>query len=119
MIAAVAYGLYWSPTGGRQLILAIGLSVLVFLITKQKIRSELLEALGKISYPVYLLHFIVLSLIDQTITREPSLGVLFGTIVATILISSALAVPVHYYIEKPVAKLAARLTSSRPPQETH
>lgn len=93
--------LYWRTYG------MIPIVALIFLAADRQsgwlvslFSSKFLTTVGKLSFPIYLLHMPIIFFVKDNITTEPLVGFL-----QICLITFLIAIPVHIFIEKPGIKL--------------
>ena len=95
------------------LLVYLSLSVLVVFCITKKVHFKPIEALGKNSYAMYLIHFLVISFVYRLLPEKMGLMMWLTAMCLTVLISYVLSKIIYFLIESRIQLLANRLTVGR------
>lgn len=111
---------YYNLLLQEHLLFAYTFAVLIIFMSKKKIvllDNKLIRFIGKISFSVYIIHFIVLFWLQRfnltTIYQGSSTINFFIYFLLTLILSSAISYLTYEFVEKPFQKLGKKLTSNQ------
>lgn len=110
-----AVGGWWLLSAGGSLFVPtlVGLAYADLAVRAASLRAPALAALGRVSYGVYVVHFVALSLIGAALPVAGAAGAAALT-AATVVVSAVAAMLLAVVIERPGIKLGARLSGGSP-----
>ena len=108
---------FFNIKGFGFLVISIALGMFVYVCIKANIRLKTIENLGKSSYAIYLVHFLVLHYLQKIIPLKTGLSALLVGITLTTLISYFLAFIIFKFIESNIQKFVDLITKPKPTQQ--
>lgn len=81
----------------------------IYICIKADVSSKIIEKLGKNSYSIYLVHFLVLYYLEKIIPFKQDLWVLLTAFILTTLLSYFLALIIFFYIESNIKKFVEKI----------
>jgi peptidoglycan/LPS O-acetylase OafA/YrhL len=95
------------------LLVYLTLTALVIFCIAKKVHCKPIEALGKNSYAMYLIHFLVISFVYRLLPEKTGLMMWFMAMSLTVMFSYVLSRIVYFLIESRIQLLANKLTEGR------
>ena len=95
------------------LLVYLSLSALVIFCITKKVEFKPIEVLGKNSYSMYLIHFLVISFVYRLLPEKVGFIMWLMAMLLTVLISYALSVIIYVLIESRFQALANKITTDR------
>ena len=108
---AVLLKLLFSFSGLGFLLIFLFLTILTRASLLKSIAFKPLEYLGRNSYAIYLVHFLVISFVIRFLPNSSGIFSLFTALILTIVISYLASYFINLLIEKPFQKLAIKITN--------
>jgi exopolysaccharide production protein ExoZ len=106
-------GFFHNIEGFGFLVACIALGVFVYVCLKKNIRFRSIEELGKKSYAIYLVHFLILRYLQEIMPLKTGLPVLLFSIALTALISYFFAIIIFNFIESNVQHFVGVITKPK------
>jgi exopolysaccharide production protein ExoZ len=110
---AAALSILYKMDGINFLFIIFTIGIFCYLCIKSKIRLKAIELLGKNSYSIYLVHFLVIFYLKKMIPTGYGLPTLIFSILLVILISYFLSQITYHFIEKRIQKYADEITAAQ------
>ena len=103
-------GSIYRNTGILFMLVILGLFLLFRFSLMVNFKSPaILDQLGKFSYEIYFVHFVVLAFIDDLIEIKSTLIIFFGALLLTLLISLIIAHIFDFFISRPINVIINKL----------
>jgi peptidoglycan/LPS O-acetylase OafA/YrhL len=99
ILLGIALQIFAEIDGIKFLAVYLAIGLFTYICIKKNIRFNLIEKLGKNSYAIYLLHFLILNLLQKIMPIQAGVIALTTSIILTILISYFLSLFIHKFFE--------------------